>query len=45
MLAAKELGGELRVHSDGLGHGARFTLEFPLEPLAKSFQGAVAAAK
>ena len=28
-LAAKELGGRLTVHSDGLGHGAVFTLELP----------------
>jgi len=28
--AAKEMGGELRVHSDGIGHGATFTLELPL---------------
>ena len=30
-LAAKELGGRLTVHSDGLGHGAVFTLELPLQ--------------
>jgi len=30
-LAAKELGGSLAVHSDGHGHGARFTLELPLQ--------------
>lgn len=30
--AAKEMGGQLRVHSDGLGHGAEFTLELPLAP-------------
>jgi len=29
LLAAKELGGDLTVHSDGLGHGATFTLELP----------------
>ncbi len=29
-LAAKEMGGSLTVHSDGLGHGATFTLELPL---------------
>jgi PAS domain S-box-containing protein len=29
-LAARELGGALRVHSDGAGHGAIFTLELPL---------------
>ena len=27
---AKELGGDIGVHSDGLGHGARFTLCLPL---------------
>ena len=31
-LAAKELGGALAVHSDGSGHGARFTLELPVQP-------------
>jgi len=30
-LAAKELGGFLTVHSDGLGKGARFTLELPFK--------------
>ncbi len=30
-LAAKELGGRLLAHSDGLGKGARFTLELPVE--------------
>jgi hypothetical protein len=30
-LAAKELGGSLNVHSDGLGQGATFTLDLPLE--------------
>jgi signal transduction histidine kinase len=29
-LAARELGGALLVHSDGMGCGARFTLELPL---------------
>jgi PAS domain S-box-containing protein len=29
-LAARELGGSLTVHSDGLGKGATFTLELPL---------------
>jgi signal transduction histidine kinase len=29
-LAAKDLGGKLRVDSDGPGHGAAFTLELPL---------------
>jgi signal transduction histidine kinase len=31
-LAAKEMGGALHVHSDGLGHGADFTLELPVAP-------------
>ncbi len=30
-LAAKELGGRLTVHSDGVGQGATFTLELPLQ--------------
>jgi signal transduction histidine kinase len=30
---AKELGGALTAHSDGLGHGATFTLELPLRPV------------
>ena len=30
VLAAVELGGSLSAHSDGLGHGAIFTLELPL---------------
>jgi signal transduction histidine kinase len=34
-LAAKEMGGELRVHSDGVGQSATFTLELPLKPLVK----------
>jgi signal transduction histidine kinase len=29
-LVAREMGGELRVHSDGVGRGARFTLELPI---------------
>jgi PAS domain S-box-containing protein len=29
-LAAKEMGGSLSVHSDGLGRGATFTLELPI---------------
>jgi C4-dicarboxylate-specific signal transduction histidine kinase len=29
-LAAKELGGSLTAHSDGVGRGATFTLELPL---------------
>jgi C4-dicarboxylate-specific signal transduction histidine kinase len=31
-LIAKELGGALTAHSEGLGHGAIFTLELPLKP-------------
>jgi signal transduction histidine kinase len=31
-LAAKELGGSLTVQSEGLGHGAMFTLELPFKP-------------
>jgi PAS domain S-box-containing protein len=31
-LAAKELGGALRVESAGIGHGTVFTLELPLKP-------------
>ena len=31
-LAAKEMGGSLTIHSDGLGHGATFTRELPLNP-------------
>jgi len=31
-LAAQELGGSLSVHSEGLGHGATFTLELPYTP-------------
>ena len=31
-LAAKEMGGALRAHSDGLGLGALFTLELPVAP-------------
>jgi len=34
VLAAHELGGTLTVQSDGLGHGATFTLELPLQPPA-----------
>jgi signal transduction histidine kinase len=32
MLAAKELGGSLNLHSDGLGRGATSTLELPVNP-------------
>ena len=31
-LAAKEMGGSLTAHSDGLGKGATFTLEIPVQP-------------
>jgi signal transduction histidine kinase len=31
-LAAREMGGALMVHSEGLGRGATFTLELPLNP-------------
>ncbi|HEX9046041.1 MAG TPA: ATP-binding protein [Verrucomicrobiae bacterium] len=30
--SAKEIGGRLSVHSDGVGHGATFTLDLPLSP-------------
>jgi signal transduction histidine kinase len=30
VLVARELGGDLKVHSDGIGRGARFTLELPV---------------
>ena len=30
--AAKEMGGQLTVHSDGLGQGATFTVDLPLTP-------------
>jgi signal transduction histidine kinase len=33
-LAAKQMNGSLTVHSDGLGHGAVFTLELPAAPIA-----------
>ena len=33
-LAAKEMGGSLTVHSDGIGHGATFTLDLPSQPEA-----------
>ena len=35
-LAARELGGSLRVHSDGPGRGAVFTLELPQKPPASN---------
>jgi PAS domain S-box-containing protein len=34
-LAAREMGGSLTASSEGLGHGATFTLEFPLAPKEK----------
>jgi PAS domain S-box-containing protein len=34
-LAAKEMGGALSAHSEGLGKGATFTLELPLQPAKK----------
>lgn len=34
-LAAREMGGELKAHSEGLGKGATFTLELPLFPKEK----------
>src|SRR5439155_15323102 len=35
-LAAKEMGGELSMHSDGAGQGATFTLELPLNHVGRS---------
>ena len=35
-LAAREMGGALSVHSEGMGHGATFTVDLPLQPLNKS---------
>jgi signal transduction histidine kinase len=32
-LAARMMGGSLRMHSDGEGHGATFTLDLPLKPV------------
>jgi PAS domain S-box-containing protein len=40
-LAAKELGGSLTAHSDGLGCGASFTLDLPIEPPAESAVGEI----
>jgi PAS domain S-box-containing protein len=37
-LAAKQLGGTLTVHSDGVGRGATFTVEIPLQPPAETKQ-------
>lgn len=36
-LAAREMGGILSVHSDGLGHGATFTLELPVSADEKCY--------
>jgi PAS domain S-box-containing protein len=36
VLAAKELGGSLTVHSDGLGHGSSFVLELPYKTVEVS---------
>jgi C4-dicarboxylate-specific signal transduction histidine kinase len=35
-LAAQQLGGSLTAHSDGLGHGATFTLELPYQPVEEA---------
>jgi signal transduction histidine kinase len=35
-LAATEIGGSLMAHSDGLGHGATFTLDLPIDPAFRS---------
>jgi two-component system NtrC family sensor kinase len=35
-VAAREMGGTLTAHSDGLGTGARFTLEFPVKSIART---------
>ena len=35
-LTAKDLGGALTAHSDGLGRGAKFVLELPIEPRKKN---------
>lgn len=37
VLAAREMGGTLRVQSNGLGRGATFTLELPLAPAEARF--------
>ena len=39
LLAAKELGGSLLAHSEGLGKGATFTLELPLEMPVEKTEG------
>jgi signal transduction histidine kinase len=33
-LAARQMGGTLAAHSEGVGHGATFTLEIPITPSA-----------
>ena len=38
-LAARDLGGSLNVHSDGLGRGATFILELPISPPAQKQPG------
>ena len=40
-LAAKEMSGSLSVHSDGVGHGAIFTLELPTEDSVRAPRRAV----
>jgi PAS domain S-box-containing protein len=42
-LAARDLGGSLRVESAGLGHGATFTLDLPLKPADFALEPAEAA--
>jgi signal transduction histidine kinase len=41
-LAARELGGSLSAHSDGLGRGATFTVELPLHAASLAGAGEVA---
>lgn len=38
-LTARELGGSLFVHSDGVGRGARFTLDLPVRPPETKAEG------
>jgi len=38
-LAAKEMGGSLTAESDGLGHGATFTLDIPVISSAQAERG------
>lgn len=40
-LTARELGGALFVHSDGVGRGARFTLDLPVRPPETALKPAV----